>query len=184
MATLKALQKLVDKKIEMLQKKAVKAFGKRVPNMELRYNLKGVATAGQAVTHRYSNDLFRMELHPAALMEYQEEYIEGTVVHEFAHLVQKQHHPMSKPHGKEWKEVMVAFGKDPKRCHSMNLRNALEKFAKITGKPAPKQRRMGRHAYVCNCDTHQLSTVRHNKVRSGKASYSCKNCGATLKLKK
>ena len=176
---LKALQTLVEKRVERLQKQAEQVYGKRVPNVEIKYNLKSVRVGGQARSNPYIG-LFQMELHPAALHEYQEDYIEGTVVHEFAHLVQKQHYPQSKPHGKEWKQVMRAFGKNPERCHSMDLRGAMEKFAKVSGKPAPKIRQQKRWGYKCGCDTHQITTVRHNKIQRGQASYCCRACGGKL----
>ena len=65
-----------------------------------------------------------------------EDYIEQTLPHEIAHaFVRHQKYSICpsfddvisgryrrssrpKPHGSEWKRVMLAFGKTPSRCHS------------------------------------------------------------------
>jgi SprT protein len=37
-----------------------------------------------------------------------------------------------------------------------------------------------RHAYTCGCATHQLSSVRHNRIQQGLASYFCRTCRGKL----
>jgi len=34
--------------------------------------------------------------------------------------------------------------------------------------------------YKCDCDTHFVSTIIHNKIRLGKQTYSCKSCGKRI----
>ena len=98
------------------------------------------------------------------------EFLARTVPHEIAHLYQTKIYPLSEPHGKEWKRIMRLGGYAPVRCHSYDT----------TGLAAYK------HSYTCNCPNrvHMLSTVRHNKVASGYASYICKFCHTRIKEKK
>jgi len=47
----------------------------------------------------------------------------------------------------------------------------------LSGIPVKQQRHF---AYVCDCMTHQLTTVRHNKITMGKANYFCRKCDGQL----
>lgn len=182
MKKIDTLKAKVDAKVAELQKVAKKVYGKNVPNVQVVYDLTSVRIAGQAVFQPFMG-LFKMRLHEAALAEYGDAYIEDTVVHEFAHLVQNQHYPMSKPHGVEWKAVMVSFGVNPSRCHKMDLSTAITKLAVAKGIPAEKAKKTGRQrrwTYKCSCQTHELSTIRHNKVQRDESTYHCKKCKTVL----
>lgn len=174
MKNLDTMKAVVLKKVEMLQAQAEKVYGCRVPNVQIKYDLNTIRLGGQAVTNPHTN-LFKMRLHPAALAYYGEEYVERTVVHEFAHLVQRQNYPMSKPHGKEWKSVMRNLGVEPSRCHSYDLEKAL----KACGSK-PTGRKVKTFTYKCNCQEHQLTAIRHNRVVKGTQTYHCKKCKTTL----
>jgi predicted SprT family Zn-dependent metalloprotease len=121
-------------RIHELNKKTTVIYGVVIPNVEVKYDLAGTRVAGMAVTI-VEQQKFIMHLHEAALLEYSENYIEETVVHEFAHLVQDLVWGETRSHGREWKNVMKSFGAKPDRCHSMDLSNALMKLGKITGTP-------------------------------------------------
>jgi SprT protein len=47
----------------------------------------------------------------------------------------------------------------------------------LSGLPLRRQRRF---TYRCGCQTHQLSTVRHNRVQRGEAIYLCRQCRAAM----
>lgn len=173
MTKLADMQNKVAAKISSLQEKAKKFYGCKVPNVEIKYDLKTTSMAGQAIVNPYTG-LFKMRLHPAALQFYGEDYIESTVVHEFAHLVQRQHYPLSKPHGKEWKSVMLNLGVEPSRCHSYDLVAALKSVGtKTTG------RKVKTYSYKCACDTYELTVIRHNRILKG-TEYHCKKCKTAL----
>lgn len=178
---LNSLKEKVQKKIDELQMVAKVKFGKVVPNVVIRYDLTSIRTAGMAITSPFLGK-FEIRLHPAALLEYKDDYIEDTVVHEFAHLVQKQHFVNSQPHGNEWKRVMISFGKDPQRCHNMNLGTAISNYnSSLKGAYAPvKTRTTKTFTYKCGCQEHELTSIRHNKVLKGTGSYRCNKCGQKL----
>ena len=54
--------------------------------------------------------------------------------------------------------------KEPKVTHNFNIKR-------------------NEYVYICNCQEHYLSPIRHNKIRKNKTSYQCRKCGTILKLK-
>lgn len=171
-AKLATLMKKVDTRLETLIDEAKTKHKMKVPKFGLVYNLKGASTAGMAC---YKDGNYFIRLHPVALEAYGDDYIESTVVHEFSHIVQMVNYPTSKPHGNEWKSIMVRLGKDPQRCHPFKLGDAI---MKQTGKV---DKRTIRHKYKCGCSIiHEVSTVRHNKMVKGISKYKCNDCGELL----
>ncbi len=106
---------------------------------------------------------------PYLFAKYFDDNLQSTVPHEVAHYVTDVLHGLRniRPHGQEWRAVMRAFGADDSVTCSYEL----------TGIP---QRRVPRYEYRCGCQSHQLSAQRHNKIRSGRAHYYCRCCGASL----
>ena len=93
-----------------------------------------------------------------------------TVTHEVAHfavhtLFLGKQRP--KPHGPEWRGLMVALGANPSATFK----------GSIDGVPVRRQRR---HAYRCLCQQHAVSTTRHNRIRTGKSEYRCRYCDGRL----
>ena len=72
-----------------------------------------------------------------------------------------------KPHGPEWRAVMTALNATPHVTGRYDL----------TGIPT---RRQQRHTWHCDCTTQQLSSVRHNRILSGKTRYYCRFCKTPL----
>ena len=108
-------------------------------------------------------------------MENGDEFIEDTVPHEFAHLVtyalygtdrDYKGHRRVKPHGSQWQRVMRLLGYKPTRCHNFDV------------KPARKV--ASKYRYSCGCKEYFLTAIRHNKILSGKSSYSCTRCKREL----
>jgi SprT protein len=98
-----------------------------------------------------------------------EENLADTVPHEVAHYV--VHEVFGgrrvKPHGREWRLLMKAFGANPRATFDLDLE----------GVP---QRRQRTHPYRCECRGHQVSTTRHNRVMRGTGRYLCRHCDGEL----
>ena len=151
-------------KLKELRDEANRLWGIDV-RPEVSFDLRGQA-AGQANYH--ANRLrFNLEL----LRKYGNDFVEQTVPHEFAHLVSyRKFGRRIKPHGIEWKSVMIELGASPSRTH------------RFESSPA---RRLKRFQYQCNCEgsSYELTSVRHNRIQRGH-TYICRKCRAALFLKK
>lgn len=137
------------------------------PKFEVRFDLRG-QSAGQLRRYDDGRLVIRYNL-PMALLQPQA-FEQETVPHEVAHLVTWLcHGRRAKPHGTEWQTVMRFFGVDqPSRCHSFN--------------PATTSTRQQRRwRYQCDCQEHELSSVRHKRASRGQV-YVCRKCQAELRL--
>lgn len=141
------------------------ARGSLRPLPQIRFDLRGVSAGQLRVDHR-GHCIIRY--HPALLLRHGDDFLRRTVPHETAHfLVYRLHGHGVRPHGPEWQAVMRHLGADPERCHDYD----------VDGLAA---RRTRYFLYHCDCNEHQLSSIRHNKVRRG-VSYSCRRCGGALR---
>lgn len=134
----------------------------RFPNIE--YTLRGT-TAGTAHSGKWE-----ININPVLLIENIEDMLDQTIPHEVAHLIADRVYGHTiKPHGKEWKSVMVALGKRPDRCHSYDVANA-------------RVRQKSRYRYTCKCDqgVHCGPTV-HNRVQNNRSEHRCKRCKTLLR---
>jgi len=143
---------------------AARRFGAEPPMPWIRFDLRG-KSAGQFRALDKGRCLIRYN---AQLLErHPREFLSQTVPHETAHLVAfSLFGPRIAPHGGEWRTIMATFGAPPERCHSYSLAGV-------------QTRRLRRYQYRCACRTHQLTSIRHNRVRSGQ-SYLCRQCGKPL----
>lgn len=112
----------------------------------------------------------------AIFAKYFAENIATTVPHEVAHYVVSQQHTKRgwrqkkiRPHGPEWKSVMLEFGVEPRRTCDFDLDGV-------------SQRNYQRFSYQCGCQTHQLTAIRHNRIVRDRQRYSCRKCGQLLEL--
>ena len=82
----------------------------------------------------------RIRYNPWIFAKYFEESLENTVIHEVAHYVVDCVWGIRrvKPHGKEWRQIMVTMGAEPNATGHYDL----------TGIPT---RRYKRYAYKCDC---------------------------------
>jgi SprT protein len=126
-------------------------------------------TGRAAGMYRSSPGEHLIRYNPYIFAKYFDNNLGITVPHEVAHYITDQLYGLRniRPHGVEWKAVMRALGAEP----SATARYDLE------GIPVRRQRRF---SYRCDCNTHQLSTARHNRVRRGQASYYCRVCRTAL----
>jgi SprT protein len=139
-------------------------FAVELPRPKIRFDLRG-QSAGQACTREGGNWLIRYN---AGLLErHPREFLAQTVAHETAHLVTfSLFGPGIAPHGREWRTIMALFGAPPQRCHRYNVEGL-------------QTRQLRRYDYRCACSSHRLTSIRHNRIRSGQ-TYLCRRCGGPL----
>lgn len=134
---------------------------KRIPVV---FDLRGT-TAGMYKTYGKRRWI---RFNPWIFAKYFEVSLNDTVPHEVAHyIVDEFYGKGAKPHGVQWKNLMARFEADPSVTFNVDL----------SGIP---QRAQNTHQYKCLCDTHEMSTTRHNRVMRGKGSYLCRNCEGAL----
>lgn len=156
--------------------KAESIYGCEFPVGDILFNLKG-RSAGQV---RYpascrNHALPEIRLNLELMKDNLNAFIQEVIPHECAHLVVYRLYSLKKlntrarpkPHGKEWKAVMLnVYALQPVVTHSFEIKaSASKKFQ-----------------YYCGCDnkTHHLTVIRHNKIRRQVANYMCRHCGQAL----
>ena len=137
-----------------------------MPRVEIRFDLRGTA-AGQA---RMRDGSFALIRYNAALLGlHPEVFVAETVPHEVAHVVAfTKHGACIRPHGAEWQAVMRHFGVEPSRCHRYDV-------SKL------RTRSLQRFLYRCGCGTHQISSIRHNRICRQGTVYLCRRCRQPLR---
>jgi len=175
----KTLSTKVDKKLDELAKYAKKEWDVEF-DYDVVYTLKSVRALGQFYqSSAYGETINYIELNKELLLEFGDTYITAVVIHEFAHAVVRNLYPTGRngykrvmPHGKEFKAVCSHFGISGKASTSL-----------FSGSTILESKRKNTHTYYCACDTHNLSTVRHNKILRGTATYRCNKCKEVLSQK-
>lgn len=119
--------------------------------------------------YRVTKNQRQIRYNPYIFSKYFDDNLAVTVPHEVAHYVADVVYGIKniRPHGKQWKMLMDRFGADASRTCSYDL----------SGIPVRAARR---HAYSCECSTHKLTSIRHNKIQRGTARYFCKTCRTEL----
>jgi SprT protein len=154
----------VNQRIDELDEMTTRKWGSgAVPEVSLDYGLKG-HVGGRA---NYLKE--EIQINYYLLDKYEDDYIQQTIGHEYAHLVAFKVYGRSilgKPHGKAWKYVMRCLGMEPKRCHNYETKAA---------------RRTRTHSCECNrCGKkYELSTIRYNRILRGYNYYHPK-CGGKI----
>lgn len=136
----------------------------------IRWDLRG--KTGGTCHYRSGASTLRFNAH---LATHEGEAYLQTVAHELAHAVvfwrclndARLHGRRVQPHGAEWAGVMLAFGREVRRCHN---------YASM--QPA---RVVRTYTYACRCQTHNIGPVRHRRLQAG-TKYACKRCGQRLTL--
>jgi len=129
-------------------------------------------TAGTANHSKYT-----INLNPILLNENADAFIERTVPHEFAHLIDRILNPETRNrrttrgrrmkndvHGKTWKNIMMLLGAPTTRCHSYDTKNSAH---------APRVK--NKFKYWCGgCEKNLfLGPVRHKRIQSGRKYWCC-----------
>jgi len=164
-----ALQISVISQTEFCIKQAQNALGIKLARPEIHFNVRGRA-AGQFRYRRRFGKIIEPELrfNMTLLQDNEDAFLAEVVPHEVAHYVAYSHYGSSiKPHGPEWKGIMVAiFQCAPKVTHKFDV--------------VAKPRRT--FVYQCECDgkVHQLGVTRHRRILSNTARYLCRVCQTEL----
>ncbi|MBY5922985.1 SprT family zinc-dependent metalloprotease [Ferrimonas balearica] len=147
-------------RIESCYRQAESHFDRTFPRPAVSLRMRG-QSAGAA--HLQDN---RLRFNPVLLAENPDAFLTEVVPHEVAHLLVWHCHGRVAPHGAQWQSMMRdVFGLVPRTRHQFDVASV-----------APKT-----YAYRCQCQEHQLTVRRHNKVSRGQARYLCRGCGAALK---
>ena len=108
---------------------------------------------------------------PYLFAKYYGDNFATTIPHEVAHYLTDAIYGYRtvRPHGREWRTIMRMLGADESVRCNFNL----------DGIPARRYRRI---RYICRCQTHELTRVRHNRIQSKGARYFCRRCSTQLLL--
>ncbi len=165
-----AQKNIVIDKTEYFLHQACEIYQRNFKPIIVDFDLKG-RVAGM---YRRKQNQRVIRYNPYIFAKYFEDSLETTIPHEVAHYVTDmiftggRYQP--RPHGKEWQEVMQAFGADASRTCDYDLEGIQVRISK-------------RHDYHCQCMTHELSSLRHNRIQKRTARYFCKKCNEELMLK-
>jgi SprT protein len=145
--------------------RAGQLYARVFPEIPVRFDLEGRAAGMYQVRGR----LRVIRYNPYLFSRYPRDSLEVTVPHEVAHYITDMLFGMRRvrPHGAQWRAVMLAMGVDP--CVTADY--------DLSGIPVRRQRRF---VYRCACREHQLSTCRHNRIHRGAMRYFCRACGGEL----
>jgi len=168
-------QIVIDETISYI-KQATDLFNIRDKAVEILFDLKGRSAGMYRVRSNrglvFSRQQREIRYNPYIFSKYFEDNFATTIPHEVAHYVTDIIYGLKniKPHGREWKEVMDAFGANASVTADYDL----------AGLPLKRQ---AVFTYQCDCREHQLSTTRHNKITKRRYQYTCNYCKQVLHQK-
>ena len=159
-------QQMVINRVSDLIQQCEQHFNQPFKPIEIRFDLHGRISGMYVVKHKQQF----LRFNPFIFSKFFEDSLENTVPHEVAHYISHVLFGINKilPHGKEWKSIMHTLGADPRVTGNYDL----------SGIKIKRQRRFD---YTCDCATHQLTTVRHNRILRGKTQYFCRRCNGKLR---
>ena len=128
------------------------------------FDLKGRA----AGMYKVKKSQRMIRYNPYIFARYFSENLTSTVPHEVAHYIVDVLYGMrnTQPHGKEWKTIMALLDADDSVTCDFDLK----------GLPTKNYKRFN---YSCSCRTHELTSIRHNRVLKG-TRYLCRYCKQEL----
>lgn len=154
-------------------KQACELFELKNKPLEITFNLKGRCAGMYRIKQRkgrfFSQAQREIRYNPFIFAKYFTDNYETTVPHEVAHYVTDMLYGLKniKPHGREWQAVMAAFNADASVTADYDL----------AGIPLKQQTLF---SYRCDCREHQLTSIRHNKVKKRRYRYYCTHCKQML----
>jgi len=147
--------------------KANELLATDIEQIPVRFDLKG-RSAGM---YRVVGSQRTIRYNPFIFAKYYAENYTTTIPHEVAHYLTDVIYGYAnvKPHGREWRTMMQMFGADASvRCDF-----------DLEGIPLRVYRRV---RYICCCQVHELTRVRHNRIQNRGARYFCRVCRTALVL--
>lgn len=170
--------KRIQEEIRTLEKIVTLRYGYDVvPKVKVNFDLSSSSALGTCL-YDYETRECIISLNKEVYSQLGELYIKEVFRHEYGHAVIKMMYPTGytnsnrrvKPHGHEFKRVCSYFGIDGKATTSIAQHIEL-----------PKKKQFSKFYYSCSClGFKELTSIRHNKVQRGKASYRCSICSETL----
>lgn len=154
--------------------------GLKLKDLELpvvKFDIQASRTNG-ILSYDWGLEDIDLRFNPETMKANFEAFLKQTVVHEVAHYcvltlrgIQYSRGGRRISHGKDWKWMMSFFGLEAKRCNSYE------------NKPQDTKTRAKRKTfmYKCDCQLHEITVIRHNKIVRGTGIYSCNKCRAVLK---
>ena len=107
----------------------------------------------------------QLRFNPVLLADNLAAFLDEVIPHEICHLLAFRLFGKVRPHGREWKNLMLQlYGLAGNTYHQLDV-------SKVMGNT---------FNYTCLCGPLQLSSRRHNKVLRRKVVYSCLRCGEKL----
>jgi SprT protein len=143
-----------------LKNPALEKVKRRFIQPTLTYNQRG-RIAASAVLQKNIN-----KINATLYAQNTHYFLSHIIAHELAHIMVYQLYGRRvKPHGIEWKKVMVEVFELPALVtHTLDVKDvAMREFP-----------------YKCGCQTVALSLIRHNRVVNKKQSYICRKCNEIL----
>ena len=168
-------QIVIDETIRYI-KQAIDLFNLRDKAVDIIFDLTGRSAGMYRVKNNrglvFSRQQREIRYNPYIFSKYFDDNFATTIPHEVAHYVTDIIYGLKniKPHGREWKEVMDAFGANASVTANYDL----------AGLPLKRQ---AMFTYQCACREHQLSTTRHNKITKRRYQYTCNYCKQLLRQK-
>lgn len=138
-----------------------------IPLIPVTFDLKGRAAGMYKVQYGKR----QLRFNPYLFARYFDENFSNTIPHEVAHYLVDVLYGIRKvrPHGAEWKKIMLSLGAEPRRTHQFDL----------AGIP---QRTYRRFKYQCSCNIYQLTSRRHNMIVNKQRRYFCPSCKSELQI--
>jgi SprT protein len=145
---------------------AGRAFSRVFPEIPVLFDLQGTRAGMYKVRRQHRV----IRYNPWLFAGYYAENLAVTVPHEVAHYIADMMYGLKsiRAHGREWRSIMSLFQADDSVTADFDL----------TGIPCRIYKRL---PYACACQTHNLTRIRHNRIRQG-MRYCCRKCGCELVL--
>lgn len=144
---------------------AEKLLGQEFELPSVTFDLQGRA----AGMYRVCSARRQIRYNPYIFGKFFADNLANTVPHEVAHYLTDVLYGLRniRPHGREWQAVMHVLDAEPSVTCQYDL----------SGVPLRRQRRF---RYRCDCTSHAMSAVRHNRAQRGLGRYVCRQCHTPL----